>query len=83
MSPLQVRVMLHYHYSPNAWEGPEDEAYMITLHEQLVNMGMLAHLRPWDEYGPKYEITPKGAVYVKMVLDVPVPIVQYIDPRSQ
>lgn len=81
MSPLEVRVMLHYHCSLTDWEGPEDKNFMFKLHQKMIRQDMLARARE-DEFGPQYLITPKGRAYVQMVLDVPVPIVNYVDPRT-
>ena len=81
MSPLEIRIMLHYFYSPEDWSGQEDEQFVSTILNRFVRMGLLEQAADGYECA-QYKITEKGTAYVEMLKDVPIPVVAYVDPRN-
>ena len=68
MSPLEIKIMLHYYAMPTAWEGDSD-AEVIALGDFIRN-GMLGCDKSDT---PKHFITHKGYAYVDKLLSIPVP----------
>jgi hypothetical protein len=69
MSPLQIRIMLHYSYSAVGWEE-ESDAAVIAIGDFIHN-GMLGY---GEIFTPKHFITEKGKAYVDKLCSIPIPV---------
>jgi len=79
MSPLEIKIMLHYFVRVDDYDGPENSVLLTRTCVGFVKNDLLR--QGTDVAGPKYVISPKGEAYVHMLQDIPVPVVQYVDPR--
>jgi len=69
MSPLQIRIMLHYSYSAVKWD--EDSSAAKGAIDGFVINGMLNSKAGLP---PAYSITDKGKAYVKKLCSIPIPV---------
>ena len=76
MTPLELEVLLHIYYSPE-------------INPLMESMAGSAALRRFAEENTifldpegTYRLTEKGDTFVKMLLATPIPIQQWIDPRT-
>lgn len=68
MSPLQIRIMLHYYTNPEAWDG--SSAVTWDCVDELAGNGMLKI----NTTKPIVEITDKGSAYVNKLCSIPIPV---------
>jgi hypothetical protein len=81
MTPLEIRIMLHYHVYLDDYEGPESNEILEQSLRFFVSNELL---RKGDkDCQPQYLITAKGTAYVDQLRSVPVPVVRYVDPRFE
>ncbi len=78
MTPIQIKLMLHYYVFPTDYESAEHPDLIDQARKHFVGLGLLR-----TSAGPQYEITPKGTAFVEMLKDVPIPEIVYVDPRFQ
>jgi len=69
-SPLEIELLLKAHYS--YVDG------ITTNCEELINEGLLE--KNFD-FKNVYKLSPKGEAFVKMVLNTPMPVLKWTDPR--
>lgn len=71
MSPLKIRIMLHYHCHPDDFvtNGSKGE---IGAVEELIASGMIEHNRHAGE--AMFQISDKGHAYVKAILSINEPV---------
>jgi hypothetical protein len=71
MSPRLLAILLHYYFSAAEYEpGFQGEI------DSLISAGLLMQ---FDRGSPKYGITERARVYLKMLLETPFPV--WADPR--
>ena len=76
MTPYQIEIVLHFHYSPEPWPQADAPAFPQTL-SGLIGDDLLS-----ARAGPGcYETTPRGKVLVDMWCSTPLPEMRFIDPR--
>jgi hypothetical protein len=75
MSPYKMRILLHHFYTTEAFVGDAGG----ELHMELVEGGAfkISH----KGFGSQFELTEKGKKWVAMILDTPMPINVWVDPR--
>jgi len=81
MTPLHIRLMLHYYAIASEYEPLEAKATQEYLTE-LVNDGLLKYRVP-NDYTNSYEATERGKIWVQMILNTPYPQQEWVDPRNQ
>ena len=69
MSPLQIKIMLHYYAIPTDWEDDSDASAQAL--GGFIRNGMLGYDRSDT---PNHFITHKGQAYVNHILAVPIPV---------
>jgi len=69
-SPLEIELLLKAHYS--YVDG-------ITNCEELINEGLLEKK---SDFKNVFKLSPKGEAFVKMVLNTPMPVLKWTDPRT-
>mgnify|MGYP003394036502 CR=1 FL=1 len=80
MTPLQLEFLLHYFYSP---EPPTGDSYMSAAGQEGLRSLLKENLLSQDREDPtKYHITERGEVYVKHLLEVPLPVQQWAIPKK-
>jgi hypothetical protein len=73
-SPGEIKMILHYHATRERWE-PHTEWSRGVLH-RLIEEGIL-------EYQDGIPVsTPLGRAFVESICSTPVPVVAFIDPRT-
>ena len=66
MTPYEIRVMLHYYYSPEPY--PEDSPILATTLQKFVGADLL-HI----EDNNALRVTDKGRVYCEALIAMPLP----------
>ena len=74
MTPVEIRVALHYYIYPDQMEEESDAVDM--AHGNLVRWGLLSY---YD--GEGYEKTDKLEVYVQALRGVPLPVAKWVIPE--
>ncbi len=69
-SPLEIEMLLRAHYS--------SVVVGHNLGKELVAEGLLEK----DIENNVYNLSPKGEAFVKMVLNTPMPVLKWTDPRT-
>lgn len=69
MTPLGIRIILHYHYNISG-DWPEDSPAASTELTDLVNYKMLKRTKKGE---PVFQITQKGTFYVEVLKNIPIP----------
>lgn len=82
LSPLHLRIALHYHYSPEQWPDlhiPTHREYA----EHLCQAGLLKAGSMLTS-GPcvGYEKTDGLAVWIEAILSTPFPVQQWVMPKT-
>lgn len=74
MSPLQIKIILHYCAVPAMYDGPElgSSAFMEYL-GWFIDSGMIRCIDDNPGARAHYEVTPKGLAYVQALMDIPEP----------
>lgn len=73
-SPGEIKMMLHYHSIRERWAPVTDWSTDIEM--KLINEGLL-------EYRDGLPAsTPLGAAFVESICSTPVPIIAFVDPRT-
>ncbi len=80
MSPLKIRIMLHYYAIPRPYDGTARAGQFIS---ELVADGLLASAivsspQPGDR---DYNLTPRGEAYVEALIEMPLPIETWVIPE--
>jgi hypothetical protein len=70
MSPFQIRIVLHYFYSPEEFRNDVGTIAESAIHE-VADMGLL-EVNSSQE--PRWRITDKGRAYVGFLMAVPLPV---------
>ena len=77
LSLLDIRVILHYYYSPEGVKFPDESAASIDSENEWTIQGCLyCNLM-------NYTISEKGMAFVAMLLNTPIPQMGFVDPRNQ
>lgn len=71
MSPLQIKIMLHYYSSVIDWEEPTTLA---RFKEGLRDMDMLELVNPDDREDAAYALSARGRAYVDYILSISIPV---------
>lgn len=69
MSPAEIKAIIHFSATPAEYEG--------LVPESLIRLGLLELDR---NGGQSYKITEMGRVYVKALIDTPLPVQQWVMP---
>lgn len=73
-SPGEIKMILHYHVTRETWEPTTEWSRGVLF--RLVNEGIL-------EYKDGIVVsTPLGSAFVESICSTPVPIVAFVDPRT-
>lgn len=78
MTPLQIRIMLHYHYSPTDFKDCAGPVVPTTIRD-FYDAGMLEDC---PVVGVKTRITDKGRAYCKALECVPEPVCMWLIPAA-
>jgi hypothetical protein len=79
MTPFEIRILLHYYYSPDDFRGIDPLA---PLWQETMNAFVVEGLvRERKELGPRYEITSRGTAYCMALQRVPLPVQQWVLPE--
>jgi len=70
MSPLQIRILLHYHSHIDDYAGGELGSFV----NELVNMDMLERACESKRY---WKLTNRATAYIEYILNVPLPIQEW------
>jgi hypothetical protein len=83
MSPLHISIMLWYYCHPTDYMRGTDEGNSVAtcdFVQYFCENEMLCY-NPQD--GALYHITDKGMAYVESILDMPMPVQQWITPAIE
>lgn len=77
MVPGQLHVMLWHYFSPAPYPQPTrcHGEWLANLHAA----GLIDHNEDFEGWSA----TDKGRAYVEMILQVPLPVMRWVDPRSK
>jgi len=83
MSPFQIRIMLHYLYSPDDFKNEAGRIDAGSIPEkpfiiELADMQLL-EVNPTQE--PKWHLTDKGRAYVEFLCAMPIPVMTWGMPK--
>ena len=78
MSPLEIKIMLHYYTTPEEYEPPTDSPLYPATLASFIKDGLLKY----DDVGNK-EITEKGTFYVNALINTPIPIASWKIPDER
>ena len=87
MTPNQLEVLLHYHVSPTTHPRSGAPAVLEAV-EWGIREGLLepavqgVHPLPEAPMRGPHQTTAKGAALVQMLCDTPLPVKQFVDPRT-
>lgn len=73
MTPLELRILLHYYYSPEPFDELSDA--QVGAEKNFVSEGLL------KEVDNVLKITPMGKFYIDYILRTPLPIMTFCVPR--
>lgn len=78
MSPLEVRILLHYWYSPEDFDDHMEAPAQTEIHARFVALGLLEYR---EGQVPRFRgVTDALRPYVEAVLDIPLPVKKWILP---
>lgn len=77
MTPLHIRILLHYYISPERFE-PYDAPAVVSYTQKLIELGAL------EKYGRDFKVTGLGHAWVKLICATPLPVREsrFVDPRT-
>lgn len=82
MTPLQIKMMLHYYCSPTPYAKYEPHhAHSEAVFDQRANLMDEGLLVPVDSAMASYECTEKGKAYVSALCAMPLPIAKWVIPE--
>lgn len=77
MSPLEIKIMLHYYTIPTDIENVDSDAQGRAIDRLLKAELLTVH----HEAPPRWRITPRGKAYVEALCRVPWPIQKWVMPE--
>ena len=87
MSPLQIKILLHYHYSPYDYRNGDFSAPAVR--EAIDAFRDVSGLLRWRsgeeklmEPGATYALTERGQAYVEQICRVPLPVQVWTYPKE-
>lgn len=85
MSPLQIKILLHYHYS--AYDYTESNAPAVReAIDRFRDVDGLLRLKSIEETimepGARYTLTDRGQAYVEQICRVPLPVQVWTYPKE-
>ena len=81
MTPYELRILLHYYSLPGDPEEIKAPIGPRTLTE-FIRAGLIER-SPEKIDDADWHLTDRGLAYIKLVLDTPFPVMQWVDPRCQ
>ena len=72
MTPLQIEILLHHHYSPLPWQRQSSASDDYIM--QFMAEGFLRRTAEVNAYGNEWALTDRGICYVQALLDMPLPV---------
>jgi len=81
LSPVVLEAFLRIYYSPSCPSGLDTPAVTKGL-ALLENNGVIQREKA-DENGWSFAITPKGHVFLNMILSTPFPVTKAVDPQTE
>lgn len=85
MTPVEIKVILHYYSMVDDYPVDNNEQFIEETLQRFVSLDMLKPIASIDQISDdsaRFIITSKGVAYVNMLKDIPIPVVTYVDPRS-
>ena len=73
-SPLRIKILLHYHVSPEPWPGPCRPDVEIL---EFLAAGVIEH--SGDSDPGSFKTTPLGQAWVAALCNVPLPRTVFVD----
>lgn len=72
MSPLELKIIMHYHTTPRKYDGIENESFIQVIVDMFINLGLMVTS---DYEGlPSYKLTEGGGIYIARILETPLPV---------
>jgi len=81
LSPVVLEAFLRIYYSPTPLSGLDTPAVTKGL-ALLENNGVIQREKADKDDSP-FRITPKGHVFLNMILSTPFPVTKAVDPRTE
>lgn len=77
MTPLQIKMMLHYYTSTEPYSARDlihaNSQSVYEQRDELIKWELLTY-----KFNSAYEVTEKGKFYIEYLLSVPVPSIKYV-----
>lgn len=81
LTPFRLEILLHYFYSAEPHPRIK-EACVLAVIDHWINQGVMQR-EIYTESAGGNRITEKGNAWVNFILDTPMPIPTWIDPRTK
>jgi len=81
MSPLEIKILLHYHTIPKDY-SQEHEMYS-AQNEAIIKLFNKGMLKNYNGDGVQYEATAKLHSYCEYLCEVPLPIAVWVIPEDK
>jgi hypothetical protein len=84
MSPLALKVLLHYYTTPAQFDKNKAHDLEIEAIEGFIRDGLLRDREGAAPEGyDRLEITEKGTAYCEAILNLPLPIMKWLIPSAR
>ena len=77
MTPIKLDILLHCHISPTAHPQYDSPAFRVEL-QNLMEEDIVRSTSKENIFA----LTQKGEAWLRLILETPMPILQWIDPRN-
>lgn len=85
MTPINITVLLHYYYATDDYNGGNYEVPSVRMAiDYLHRQGLIeTNVNSKNPDDPHYKISERGQVYVKALMDVPLPVQAWVMPKGE